>query len=85
MPMMWGYGPSGWGWLLMAASMVAFWGLLIWAIVAIFRPGGRWGRGEARDAEQILAERFAAGEIDEPEYRARRDVLRSSTRRVGQR
>jgi len=84
--MMWGYdGWSWWGWLLMSGSMVVFWGLLIWAIVAIFRPGGGWGRGERRDPEQILAERFAAGEIDESEYHARLDVLRSTAPRSGQR
>ena len=32
---------------------------------------------EASPAEQILAERFARGEIDETEFRARRDALRS--------
>lgn len=38
---------------------------------------GPWG-GAARSAEASLAERFAQGEIDSDEYRARLDVLRSS-------
>jgi len=83
--MMWGNEWSWWGWLLMSASMVAFWGLLIWALVAIFRPGGRGSQGSQRDAEQILAERFATGEIDEIEYQTRLDILRSSSGRGGRR
>jgi putative membrane protein len=83
--MMWGYEGNWWGWLLMPVSMVAFWGLLIWALVAIFRPGGRWSRDGHRDAEQILAERFASGEIDEIEYQTRLDTLRSTSDRAGRR
>ncbi len=81
--MMWGWnGWSWWGWLLMMFSMVAFWGLLIWGIVALFRrPGdGRYERPERPDPERILAERFAAGEIDEEEYHRRLETLRSSGR-----
>ncbi|HEX6674615.1 MAG TPA: SHOCT domain-containing protein [Actinomycetes bacterium] len=78
--MMWGWnGWSWWGALLMMFSMVAFWGLLIWGIVALFRRPGD-GRHERPDPERILAERFAAGEIDEEEYRRRLDTLRSSGR-----
>ncbi len=78
--MMWGWqGWSWWGWLLMTVSMVAFWGLIIWGIAAIFRGSGwTWPRAERRDPEQILAERFAAGEIDEEEYQRRLQVLRST-------
>jgi putative membrane protein len=65
-----------------------FWALVIWAIVALVswardsRPPGPAGpeRGDApapgEDAEQILARRFAAGEIDAAEYHRRLDVLR---------
>ncbi len=31
----------------------------------------------AREAEEILASRFARGEIDEAEYRSRRSVIRT--------
>lgn len=41
-----------------------------------YGPGG-WAHG-ARSAEQVLAERFAQGDIDEQEYRARLEVLRAS-------
>jgi putative membrane protein len=70
----WGWG----GWLLMTLSMALVWGLAIGAIVMLFRsdkssrPGETAGR---QHPEQILAERFARGEIDEDEYRARADVL----------
>jgi putative membrane protein len=38
------------------------------------RPSSSTGR---EDAEDILAERFARGEIDEDEYTRRRELLRS--------
>lgn len=77
--MMWGMQSWSWGgWLLMMLSMVVFWGLVIWAIVAIFRPGHR--SGSRRDAEQLLAERFAAGQIDEQEYLSRLETLRFAQR-----
>ena len=38
---------------------------------------GRWGNS-AHSAESTLAERFAQGDIDEKEYRARLEVLRAN-------
>ncbi len=40
--------------------------------------GHGWGPGSTRSAEQTLAERFAKGDIDEVEYRARLEVLRAN-------
>jgi putative membrane protein len=37
---------------------------------------GPWGQHGSRAAEATLAERFANGDIDEKEYRARLEVLR---------
>lgn len=78
---MWWYGGGpGWtGWLAMALIMVAFWGLVVAAGVAIWRAVDRGGRrdGGERTPEQVLDERFARGEIDEDEYRHRRELLRS--------
>ena len=84
--MMWGWnGWSWWGWLAMSLSMVAFWGLIVWGIVAIVRGlGGTWRRPQGHDPEQILAERYATGEIDEEEYHRRRQVLRSAHHGVGE-
>lgn len=40
---------------------------------------GPWGRNApSRQAETTLAERFARGDIDEVEYRARLEVLRAN-------
>ena len=40
---------------------------------------GPWAQAQAaRTAESTLAERFAQGDIDEKEYRARLEVLRAS-------
>ena len=40
--------------------------------------GAPWAQG-ARSAESTLAERFAQGDIEEQEYRARLEVLRANT------
>ena len=73
-------GMGGGGWILMTLAMVAFWALVIFAIVAIFRGTQRPTEStpDRRDPRQILDERFARGEIDEEEYHARRSVLGDS-------
>jgi putative membrane protein len=64
--------------------MIVFWGLIIAGAIALVRYfTSRSDRGESgvssrgRGPEQILAERFARGEIDEDEYRQRREALRA--------
>jgi putative membrane protein len=77
--MMWGYTNSWWGWLLMVVGMVGFWGLLIAVVVVLLRgPGQSRGSDPGRrpDPEEVLAERFARGEIDADEYHQRLQVLR---------
>jgi putative membrane protein len=61
----------GVGWLL----FLAFIGFLAYLLVRHLTEsrGAQPGRGSAED---VLAERLARGEIDEDEYRRRRDVLR---------
>ena len=91
--MMYTYGDhvSGWGYALGITSMILFWGLLVLAIAAAVRYMGRdrGGRGVASPpapppapptAEQVLADRFARGEIDADEYRQRLDTLRQAAR-----
>ncbi|MGW2519607.1 SHOCT domain-containing protein [Streptomyces sp. NPDC001617] len=84
---------SGWGWFGMSLSMIVFWGLIIAAAVLLFRtvnrPPEHTGASTAPPAspvsgtpEQLLAERFARGEIDEEEYRRRFEVLRSGGPRL---
>lgn len=72
---------SGWGWTGAMVGMLVFWGLLIALAVAAYRAltgrGAEWRNpGPSMvDPRQILAERFARGEIDEDEYRSRLATL----------
>lgn len=78
----WYQGDMGWfGWILMSVTMVAFWALVVFAVVALFR-GTRQSveRPGHRDAREILDERFARGEIDQDEYHARCELLRTGVR-----
>ena len=86
--MMGWYGGMGWGgWILMTLVMLAFWALVVFAVVAIFRGVGRSSgpveRTTRRDPLEILQERFARGEIDSDEYEARAKVLRDAGADVG--
>ena len=84
---MMGYGFGfGWWFLLIPLFLI----IVVATLFAIF--GRRWRRGmqegyrapgwpgqaDARNAEKTLAERFAQGDIDEVEYRARLEVLRAN-------
>ncbi len=73
---MWGYrfhDVSAWGWWFMIAGMVIFWGLIIAAIIFLAR---RPTRSERSSAEDILADRYARGEIDHDEFERRRALIR---------
>ena len=84
--MMFWYG-GGWAWWqsgLMWIGMIAFWGLLIWAIYALVAGATRrtgLGLREREpgdgDARRILDQRLARGEIDAEEYRRLRDLIAS--------
>jgi putative membrane protein len=82
--MMWWYGDgiSGWGFALMTVSMILFWGLVTFGVIALVRNLSRGdGSVPARPtAEQMLAVRFARGEVDAQEYRERLDALRDGPR-----
>lgn len=72
------YGSAGW--VPMAFGMVIFWLLVIglgiamtWILVG-GRPGGTT-RDVRRNAQDLLDERLARGELDVEEYRARRRAL----------
>lgn len=82
---MWNGGPGGgWGWggwLMTALVMVIFFVVLITAIVAAVRylGGGHHvshSTPTGRRPEDLLAERFARGEIDDEEYGRRVSLLR---------
>jgi len=80
MPLMhetWG----AWPWIF--PFWILFWILLVGLFVRfVFWRRGAWCRNDggpgrrSQDPTQILAERFARGEIDATEYRARLDALR---------
>jgi putative membrane protein len=68
-------GDCGWwmwfGWL----WMVIFWGVIIGVVVAVVRRSGPASPRSESDPLQILRRRYAAGEIDDEEFRRRRDEL----------
>jgi putative membrane protein len=78
---------AGWGWAFFLIPV--FWILVIGLVVFLVTrrrrdwaaaTGGAYGPPWARaaSAESTLAERFAQGDIDETEYRARLEVLRAN-------
>ncbi|MFE7540156.1 SHOCT domain-containing protein [Streptomyces platensis] len=77
---------GGWAWLAMSISIFLFLALLFVIALLIVRALGHSApaRGEppahrgGPNAEQILAERYARGEIDEEEYRRRLATLRGA-------
>lgn len=84
---MWGDGYGLGGWIVMALVMIVFWALVITAIVLAVRyfAGGGTAQGRAGGApqpltggraEDLLAERYARGEIDDEEYRRRLALIR---------
>lgn len=74
----WGVG----GWLAMGLMMVLVWGLpialVVWAVRSSFHHDRPSVTAPPRpDADRVLAERYARGEIDESEFARRREVLRT--------
>ncbi|MEU9988368.1 hypothetical protein AB0E10_16545 [Streptomyces sp. NPDC048045] len=91
--MMWYDGGWGWGgWFFMTVFMVLFWALVIAGIIALVRyftgshrhqqqtgsppPSGEREWASLR-AEDVLAERYARGEVDDDEYKRRLMLLRA--------
>jgi putative membrane protein len=77
--------PAGFGFLFLLIPL--FW-IGLFLLIAAFagrRWRRAWGDGNApwargsRGAESTLAERFAQGDIEEKEYRARLEVLRANS------
>ena len=74
-----GNGMNGWGYSVMTIGMVLFWAVAILGGVALVRHLTRPAPpAHGATAEQVLAERFARGEIDEDEFDRRRKALRAS-------
>ncbi len=76
----WHYGDPGWGaWIAMGSMMVVFWALLATAGFALLRSLRREGAAPPQgpaNAQRILDERFARGEIDADDYRTRSELLK---------
>jgi putative membrane protein len=89
--LMWWHDGWSWWWPGMMVEMIVVWGLVVWGILALVRflsaPERRGtAPGQRRTtAEDILAERFARGEIDGEEYMHRLTVLRSPVHRAQRR
>ena len=72
-------------WLVMGLMMLLLWGLLIAFVVWVVRstrgpaPHPDSSGGTSSKANALLAERFARGEIDEEEFRRRRDLLHEAS------
>ena len=71
-----GYGMGYGGWVFGPLMMILFFGLIIAAVVGAIRLRGGTDSSPRNSAANILAERFAAGEIDEAEYAARCKALK---------
>ncbi|WP_328979584.1 SHOCT domain-containing protein [Streptomyces canus] len=77
---------NGWGWFTMSIGAVLLWALLVTVAVLLVRSLNRTPTSPdvhtatptpaSAPAEQLLAERFARGEIDEEQYRRSLAVLR---------
>lgn len=68
---------GGWWWA-MGIGWLVFLGLIVLVVVLfVHQANDRHRPTGSRTANDILADRFARGEIDEDEYRRRRDALHS--------
>ena len=86
--MYWNAQMGVWGYVFMAVTMLLLWGTVITAVILVARSLARPQYGHnpqagfppppvPRAAEEILAERFARGEIGAEEYQTSITVLRS--------
>lgn len=74
----WGYGDPGF--FGMGLGMLLFWALLVVGVIALLRwlatgPDRRAPTAEGSSALEILAQRYARGEIDHAEFEQKRRDL----------
>jgi len=80
--MWWDHGHWGAGqWFAMGLMMVIFWGAVVVGVWVLrgtrqARQGETDASRAAHGADEVLAQRFVRGEIDEHEFATRRDALR---------
>jgi putative membrane protein len=79
--MYWDGDWNAWAWFAMTLSMIAFWtvvGLVVWMMAR--RASTPTAAGvPSPSAEEVLRQRYAAGEIDEAEFERRKTTLRSGS------
>lgn len=87
--MMW-WDHGGWStgeWIAMSLTMVVFWGVLVALVVWLMRSfrddrdGTTATPSTKPHADELLAERFARGEIDPEEYARGRELLHTGSGR----
>ena len=83
------WNDSSWGvgaWVGMSLMMIVFWGgliaLTVW-LVRSYRSDADKSpvQGATSHADELLAERFARGDIDEDEFQRRRSAIQSTRAR----
>jgi putative membrane protein len=67
---------GGMGWWWMGGGSLVFLALIVVVVVLLLHRDSDIHERRGTGADDILAERFARGEIDEDEYRKRRAALR---------
>ena len=78
---MWSHGWGWAGWVVMCVAMVVFWAAVITALAVAIRYAGSRNSASGQTLygpprpEDVLAERFARGELDDDEYRRRVSLL----------
>lgn len=75
-----GYGhmdwDGGWMWVWAVVMMALFVALIVWLVQTATHRSGSHPHDHSARAREILAERFAKGELSTEEYRERVDELR---------
>ena len=76
-----GGGGHWWGWLFGLGVLAVIIVLAVWGVTRLTQthtgPSATSREPSRPSAEEVLADRLARGEINEDEYRRRRDALRS--------
>lgn len=77
-----GFGSGTWMYVLMTATTLGLWALVITGVVVMARSTGRGERrtehrSGQRPPEETLADRFARGDINAAEYEERLTTLRA--------
>ena len=70
-----GHMGGGWWWAMGLVWLISFAAIVLIVALVMRQGADRGSRAAHGGAEDVLAERFARGEIDEDEFRRRRSAL----------